>query len=378
MQFSYLFILTFLGIGLSLITNLQNEAAKITLKVYNITMTMITLKKVLSSLTIFPLIIASNWGIKTLAKEKKSLENDFLVWRVDPKPGSIYSVYLLGSYHEGKDCQVDPNSFHGSLEFKINSANFWHAFNDAETVIFEIENSELSKQSQYINNLIRQQGTPSSSDTSLRGILDSEAYELLAEKTAAIKFPLDNFADLKPWVFVYKYTSFQSEQTEYKFQCGLDYMTELLAQYTQKNTAGLESLDEHFKIYTDLFVTMDSDEIHQALSAIANSQPINQLFGYSDRKLDSLINTINSGNSEALASYIDDWCTEDVEECESLLFARNRNWVPKIEQLLQRNQDSLVVVGAGHLVGEQNLIQLLKQKGYRVRRFYNSFRLIEE
>lgn len=123
---------------------------------------------------------------------------------------------------------------------------------------------------------------------------------------------------------------------------------------------------------------MDSEEILETLSAIANKEFGDELSGYLDREFDSLIDTIDSGDLEVLESSINEWCSKDREECESLLFERNRNWIPEIERLLSKNQDSLIVVGAGHLIGEENVIQLLKQKGYRVRRFYNTFRLIEE
>jgi uncharacterized protein YbaP (TraB family) len=49
-----------------------------------------------------------------------------------------------------------------------------------------------------------------------------------------------------------------------------------------------------------------------------------------------------------------------------MLVDRNRNWIPKIEQLLTRSGHSLVVVGAAHLVGPDGLLAMLKAKGYTV------------
>jgi uncharacterized protein YbaP (TraB family) len=40
--------------------------------------------------------------------------------------------------------------------------------------------------------------------------------------------------------------------------------------------------------------------------------------------------------------------------------------MPQIEGLLSRGENPLIVVGAGHLVGKNGLIQLLKARGYRV------------
>jgi len=46
---------------------------------------------------------------------------------------------------------------------------------------------------------------------------------------------------------------------------------------------------------------------------------------------------------------------------------RNQRWLPQIEALLKENQNSMVVVGALHLVGTGGLLELLRKHGYTVR-----------
>ena len=54
---------------------------------------------------------------------------------------------------------------------------------------------------------------------------------------------------------------------------------------------------------------------------------------------------------------------------EALLAGRNRAWVPQLEALLARDgQDALVVVGAGHLVGPDNVVEMLRARGLTVTR----------
>ena len=329
---------------------------------------MIHLKQFINYLIIFPVIFAT--AQPAFTEEIEIPQQELLVWKVDPKPGSIYSVYILGSYHIGKECQ-------------INSPAFEHAFNDAETIVFEVDSLNddklmAQKSQQYMIKLIQQKGIPSSSEDSLKGTVEPETYELLTEKAAAINFPIDNFARLKPWVFLFAFTSTQIAQTEYKSECGLDLMTAKLSESENKATAGLETLDYQLDKFTDMFISMDEDEMFETISAIAEVESNEELSNYFSQEFDSLTNTINSGDLKALESSIDRWCSLDKEECESLLFARNRNWIPQIEQMLNRDRDTLIVVGAGHLAGEESVIQLLKQKGYRVRRFHNTFRLTEE
>jgi len=48
---------------------------------------------------------------------------------------------------------------------------------------------------------------------------------------------------------------------------------------------------------------------------------------------------------------------------QSVLGARNRKWVPKIEALLNDDKNYLVIVGTGHLAGQGSVIELLKKDG---------------
>jgi uncharacterized protein YbaP (TraB family) len=70
------------------------------------------------------------------------------------------------------------------------------------------------------------------------------------------------------------------------------------------------------------------------------------------------------------AARIDAIMNESLDESPALyarmLTDRNAAWVPQIEQMLRGRDDVLVVVGAAHLVGEQSVVQMLRQRGYTV------------
>ena len=48
---------------------------------------------------------------------------------------------------------------------------------------------------------------------------------------------------------------------------------------------------------------------------------------------------------------------------QSLLVARNRKWIARIEALLNDDKNYLVIVGTGHLAGRDSVIDLLKKDG---------------
>lgn len=52
---------------------------------------------------------------------------------------------------------------------------------------------------------------------------------------------------------------------------------------------------------------------------------------------------------------------------QTLLVDRNRAWLPRLEALSDNDELELVLVGALHLAGEDNLLAQLRERGYRVR-----------
>lgn len=50
----------------------------------------------------------------------------------------------------------------------------------------------------------------------------------------------------------------------------------------------------------------------------------------------------------------------------TLIAERNREWLPIIERYLQTPQNELILVGVGHLVGTDGIIDHLRRSGYRI------------
>jgi uncharacterized protein YbaP (TraB family) len=53
---------------------------------------------------------------------------------------------------------------------------------------------------------------------------------------------------------------------------------------------------------------------------------------------------------------------------ERMFVKRNINMTQNISELLQTKQTYFVVVGAGHMVGDQGIVALLKDRGFTVKR----------
>ena len=53
---------------------------------------------------------------------------------------------------------------------------------------------------------------------------------------------------------------------------------------------------------------------------------------------------------------------------ETLLFARNENWIPVIEEYTREHDRIFIAFGAGHLPGDRGVLQLLAEEGWEVYR----------
>jgi uncharacterized protein YbaP (TraB family) len=74
-----------------------------------------------------------------------------------------------------------------------------------------------------------------------------------------------------------------------------------------------------------------------------------------------------SGDGENLYHLLNKSFEKHPDLRDKLLTQRNKRWVSGIEALLKEDKNVLVIVGAGHLVGPDSLVDLLQDKGYSVK-----------
>ncbi len=85
-----------------------------------------------------------------------------------------------------------------------------------------------------------------------------------------------------------------------------------------------------------------------------------------------LLQVYRDGDEKALAELMLDpkaWgsAKKGKANMDMMLYSRNRDWISKLEVLFAK-KTALVAVGAAHLIGANSVVELLKQKGYKVTR----------
>ncbi len=75
-----------------------------------------------------------------------------------------------------------------------------------------------------------------------------------------------------------------------------------------------------------------------------------------------------TGDTDKLAGLLNDALQDYPEAYDALLVARNQAWLPELMDLLASGKRIFVAVGAGHLVGRDSVVSLLRAEGYKVER----------
>jgi uncharacterized protein len=266
-----------------------------------------------------------------------------LMWKVSDADNSLY---LLGSFHMLKE-EDHP------LADSVNAA-----FDDAEQLYFEISPAEMNDTNGVAKKMFSL-GSYTNGKT-LQQNISAETWSKLEAYASAKKFPVANLQALEPWLVGLLLSSLEAVNAGMKPELGLDKHFIALAEKTKKSAFGLETVDEELAA----FDTMDPKVQEQVLM---------QTFDGGDMAavLDKLHKIWRNGDEKALTKeMINDMRDKYPEYYQSLLVVRNKAWIPKLDAFLKDNDkdDALVVVGAGHLVGDDSVVQLLKAKGYKVER----------
>ena len=128
---------------------------------------------------------------------------------------------------------------------------------------------------------------------------------------------------------------------------------ESIAEKLKMKEVGLETINEQLNIFSKIDYKSQVDLIMKQLAELDESKD--------DFKRMEDIYT--NQDLDALCSLTEEDFTSVVKE--NLLTKRNLSWISKMKKNME-NQGVFFAVGAGHLCGEDGLIELLLKEGYIV------------
>lgn len=260
------------------------------------------------------------------------------LWRVK---GPHSTVYLLGSIHILKT-----NDY--PLPQPVQDA-----FAASRTVMFETDLDKMdepAKQRDLAEHALLPPGV------TLSNVLSQDTYRKFRREVQRLGLTPDLFDRTKPYVAAMTLEVLALKELGYSAEDGIDRYFLEHARNQGKRVLSLEPVEFQF----DLVTSMPDGEAEQLVRNTL--QDINNLREVSGE----LWLAWRTGDADKLDELVRRSMLGAPETFERDIIARNLQWLPRIEELLQSRGTAMMIVGAGHLVGPQGIVELLKAKGYRV------------
>jgi uncharacterized protein YbaP (TraB family) len=188
--------------------------------------------------------------------------------------------------------------------------------------------------------------------------LDGRTRQLLEKKMNALGLPLEQFARFKPWLLALTLTTLELQRMGFNPLYGVDVHFFNKARTDAKEIGFLEPAE--FQLNFLLGNMVKKDQIAFLNQTLKDLETVNELAA-------DLVKFWKAGNANELHELLFKSFKDYPDIHDRLLIQRNKKWVDEIEVLMRENKNILFVVGAGHLVGPESVVDLLKKRGYKVK-----------
>ena len=271
-----------------------------------------------------------------------------VLYRVSGKSADN-NMYLFGSIHE----LTERNS--------VMPAAVLRAFDSASIAVYELPEDELDADPMVtFQKLVPHMYLPASD--LLSNHLESAELQQLAR--AMPDFPTDALLRLRPWVADMFLELGDAKAAGMTAEFGVDLQLIKRGKQSGKKQIGLETLDEQVGYLSgdSMAVQVKRLKDNLAMRRNADENSISQT-----RKL---LEHWIAGDVQGLERNFSAFRERDPALYAVLSTKRNRNWVAKLTPYLneRRTQTVFVTVGTLHLLGDDGLVRLLRNAGYKVER----------
>ncbi len=288
------------------------------------------------SLTCLLLLLFASTAIA--AEDSASRSSVFLVSDGDSE------LYLAGTVH-----LLRPSDYPLPEPYR-------RAYENAGQLYFETDlgqMTDMSMQASMMQELTYQDGR------TLEDVLNDEAWQALNDYADEAGVPLAMMRNFKPGLLVSTLSVMEFQRLGFTPQ-GIDMYFHTRATGEGKEVGRLEELEEQIELLAGMGEGHESEFILYSLED----------FQRAAESIEAIVRHWRNGNMDALHRlFVEPMREQSATLYEELLVARNRDWLPTIESLLDGNEPAMVLVGVAHLVGEDGLLEMLEDQGYTVTRY---------
>jgi len=254
-------------------------------------------------------------------------------------PGSM--MYLLGSIHFMRETSYPLND---TIE---------RAFATSSNVVFEVDMATMDSpdtQAMMLSQSVFTDGN------TLEKSLSPATYRSLAEKTEQFGLNVKMLDNFKPWSVAMTLMGLKLNQLGFDPNKGVDRYFYAKARNAGKRTFSLETLQYQIGIFSGLSLREQDWLVEQTLND----------FDTMESEMGEMLQSWTNGDVGNLERMLLKSFVDYPSLYQKFLVRRNRNWLSQIELFLGQRKTWFVVIGAGHLLGQDGLVNLLRAQGYTV------------
>ncbi len=248
-----------------------------------------------------------------------------LLWQIDGKSGP---VYLLGTVHVGFDAKAQMPEY------------VWDKFEESR--VFYMETDLGKAQLQAAQRSALPEGK------TLDQMLSKENWELLDKYMGGVA---SDFRSFKPW-FIVSLLTVKMLPKGAKVSSPMDQVIHADAKKAGKELRYLEEPDYQLSVLEE---TLTIEELAEMIE------------NFEEQKSDlaTLLDAYKAGDIKLMQEVSFKDLDRKPEMYEKLFYTRNVAWIPQIEEAINGDGYTFFAFGAGHLLGERGVLDLLEKDGYK-------------
>ena len=255
------------------------------------------------------------------------------------------AVYILGSIHLAKP-EIYP------LDKAIEKA-----YAASDILVVELD-PESPHSLEVIQNTIMKEGMYPAGK-SLKSELTPETYKMLETYIQQSGLSLQVMEPMRPWTVMLQLSVMEMMRLGYSPELGIDNHFLQQARHERKTVLEIESAEEQMALLSKNDKAFQELMLRYTLESMHETEPL----------LEKMFTSWKEGDAATLATVVDSSLVIDprlTQIYDLLITKRNYKMATKIEEFLQTDKVYFVVVGAGHVVGTEGIISLLRKAGYKI------------
>ncbi len=253
-------------------------------------------------------------------------------------------VYLFGSIHMMKKGVI------------WMSPKIQQAFSASTELVLEADMNPAA--AAEVQALVLQNGVYPQGE-SLQGSIAPDLFEQVRTLGGEAGLPAPTINRLRPWYAATVIGVSYIQSHGYEVELGVDSYFQELASTRGVRISGLETVREQMLALSGHAPDVQEAMLRDTVDQLANMNVL----------LEEMTDAWVSGDIRALNEKLLGPMREVPELYDVLLVRRNRNWLPEIQALLNQPGVHFVVVGTAHLIGEDGLVAMLRNRGLNVKRY---------